>query len=199
MFKSNWKKEIYTVPNLLSLIRLVLIPVYSRLYLNADQAKEYFFSYSILVISCLTDALDGWVARRFHMISSLGKLLDPIADKATQFSLILCICLKHPQLRTLLYPLLGLLIIKEAFQLFAFILNFRKGRVLPGALWSGKISTCVLFVSLITIMLLPDLPGDLLRAIVIADGCFLAFSFASYGLAYCANGDKLQQLFPRED
>ena len=116
----NWKKEILTIPNLLSLFRLVLIPVYVILYLNATTPKEYFLSGAILAVSCLTDMVDGQIARRFNMISNVGKLLDPFADKATQFTLTLCLSLKYP----VLHPVLALFLVKEIFQLIAFLIHF---------------------------------------------------------------------------
>ena len=77
----NWKTEILTIPNLLSLFRLALIPVYISIYLGARSNSDYFLAASILAVSCLTDMIDGKIARHFNMITNLGKLLDPIADK----------------------------------------------------------------------------------------------------------------------
>lgn len=191
MYITNWKKEILTIPNLLSLFRLLLIPVYITIYLK----ENYYLAAGILVISCLTDAVDGWIARRFNMISTLGKLLDPVADKATQFALTLCLSLDYP----VLHPVLLLFVIKESFQLVAGIISFRQGKMLPGALWAGKICTTVLFVSLIAIVLFPNMGSKTVTAIAIADGCFLAFSFVSYILAYYGKNTKVQDLQPKTD
>ena len=95
MFVKDWKKEIFTIPNLLSLFRLVLIPVYVAIYLNARNSTDYYVAAGILAVSCLTDLIDGKIARHFNMISSLGKILDPLADKATQFTLIICLAIKY--------------------------------------------------------------------------------------------------------
>ena len=133
------------------------------------------------------------------MVSNLGKILDPLADKTTQFTLILCVCVKYPGLFRVMYPLVTLFVIKEIIQLLALVLACRRGLALPGALWSGKICTCVLFFSLILIVLLPDLPDRILSAIAVTDGCFLAFSFASYLLTYCMRQEKLQPLRPKQD
>ena len=73
------KKDIITIPNLLSLLRLGLIPFYTSLYLHGNIPLASI----LLAISCMTDLLDGFIARRFHMISDLGKFLDPLADKIT--------------------------------------------------------------------------------------------------------------------
>ena len=96
MYIKNWKKEILTIPNLLSLFRLVLIPVYIVIYLNARNLPDYYLAAGILAVSCLTDLIDGKVARHFNMITTIGKILDPLADKATQFSLIICLTVRYP-------------------------------------------------------------------------------------------------------
>ena len=80
----NWKKEILSIPNILSLFRLLLIPVYTVLFLRAERPVDYWWAAGILAVSTLTDMVDGKIARRFHMVTNLGKILDPVADKATQ-------------------------------------------------------------------------------------------------------------------
>lgn len=190
MFKENWKKEIFTIPNLLSMFRLVLIPVYVVIYLRATTPMEYILAGSILAASCLTDMVDGQIARHFNMISNLGKILDPVADKATQFTLTLCLSLKYPALQ----PVLILFVIKESFQLIAMILSYRHGKVLPGALLPGKICTVVLFISLIAMVLFPEMNVLLVDAIAILDALFLSFSFVSYILAYYGKHTKVEDL-----
>jgi len=192
MFKGNWKKEIFTIPNLLSMFRLVLIPVYVVIYLRATTTMEYLLAGSILAASCLTDMVDGQIARHFNMISNLGKVLDPVADKATQFTLTLCLSLKYPSLR----PVLLLFVVKESFQLIAMIVSYCHGKALPGALIPGKICTVVLFVSLIAMVLFPNMNVALVDAIATVDAVFLAFSFVSYILAYCGKHTKVEDFRP---
>ena len=154
MFIKDWKKEVFTIPNLLSLFRLVLIPVYVIIYLKATNDNGgYILASLILAVSCLTDLIDGKIARHFNMVSNIGKILDPFADKATQFTLILCLALKH----SILWYLIGLFVIKESFQLIAGGINLRRGIMLKGALLTGKICTTVLFISLIIMVMLPEL------------------------------------------
>lgn len=184
----NWKKEALTIPNLLSLFRLILIPVYVHIYLHASQPEDYVLAGSILAVSCLTDAVDGKIARKYNMISNLGKLLDPFADKLTQFALTICLSARYP----ILHPVLALFVIKEAFQLIAVIINLKKGKVLPGALMAGKICTTVLFTSLILLVLFPDLNEWVVDAIALLNAGFLSFSFVSYILAYYGKHTKLE-------
>ena len=193
MFLKNWKKEIFTIPNMLSLFRLVLIPVYVVIYLNATTAMEYILAGSILAASCLTDMIDGQIARHFNMISTVGKVLAPVADKATQFTLTLCLSLKYPALRFVLV----LFVAKEAFQLIAMIVSYLHGKALPGALLPGKVCTVVLFVSLIAMVLFPDMNPRLVEAIALVDAVFLGISFLSYIFAYYGKHSKVQDM-PRE-
>ena len=188
----NWKKEILTIPNLLSLFRLVLIPVYVYIYLNASKAWHYITAGAVLAVSCLTDAVDGKIARKYNMISNVGKLLDPAADKITQLALTICLASKYPILK----PVLALFVVKEAFQLIAVIVNFRQGKVLPGALMAGKVCTTVLFVSLIALVLFPNMNELLVDFIALTNGVFLSFSFVSYILAYYGKNKKVEDFHP---
>jgi len=195
MFIKDWKKEIFTIPNLLSMFRLILIPVYILLYLNAKEPTDYFLAAAILAVSCLTDMIDGKIARQFNMITTIGKILDPLADKATQFSLILCLALKHP----VLWYLVVLFVIKESFMLIAGGVRLKKGKMLKGALLSGKICTTVLFVSLIFMVLLPNLSSFAVNTIAIVDTLFMLFAFADYALAYLRNDTKFQSVNVKEN
>ncbi len=191
MFIKNWKKEILTIPNLLSLFRLVLIPVYVVIYINARDSADHYLAAGILAVSCLTDLIDGKIARHFNMISNLGKILDPVADKATQFSLIACLAVKYPVLRHLVI----LFVVKESFQLIAGGINLiKKGKMLKGALLSGKICTTVLFVSLILMVMLPELGDTAVFWITCIDAVFMLISFGEYLITYYKRDNKFQSI-----
>lgn len=192
MFIKDWKKDICSIPNLLSLLRLILIPVYITIYLNAREAADYYLAAGILAVSCLTDLIDGKIARHFNMITSLGKVLDPLADKLTQFSLILCLALKVES--SLLWYLIGLFVLKESFQLIAGGIRLRKGIMLKGALFSGKICTTILFVSLIAMVMMPDMPLKTVNFITVVDAVFLLIAFVHYAVAYFCMDSKFQSV-----
>ena len=180
MFIKDWKKDVFTIPNILSVFRLVLIPVYMVIYLNAQDPADYTLAGMILAASCLTDMADGFIARKFNMISTLGKFLDPLADKATQFTLTLCLSIRYAVLR----PVLALFVIKESFQLIASIFYYRRGKMLGGALIAGKVCTTVLFVSLIILVVFPQIGMEAVRFIAVVDFAFLVNSFVCYALAF---------------
>lgn len=190
MFIKDWKKEIFTIPNILSLLRLVLIPVYVVIYLNAKDTFDYILAGAILAVSCLTDMIDGKIARHFNMISTVGKILDPLADKATQFSLIICLATTHK----VLWFLVVLFVIKESFQLIAGGINLRKGKMLKGALITGKISTTILFISLIVMVVFPQLDKKVITAISAVDAVFMLIAFIDYATAYKSREHKFQEI-----
>ena len=182
MFINDWKKELFTIPNLLSLFRLVLIPVYMTMYLQG----RHLLAGIILALSCLTDFFDGWVARRFHMTTSLGKLLDPAADKATQLTLILCLSVRYEAM----VPVLILFLIKEACQLAALFFCLCR-RVMPvRTLMAGKICTAILFASLVILVLFPGIPVRIVRGLAAVDLAALGLSFICYGLNLIRHGQE---------
>lgn len=190
MINQNWKKEILTIPNLLSFFRLILIPVYVVIYLDAQHTRDYILAGSILAVSCLTDVVDGKIARALNMITNFGKFLDPLADKLTQFALLLCLGIRY----TVLWPVFALFVLKELFQLFAGILVVRKGYILKGALISGKICTAILFTSLVTMVLFPQMDTATVGLIAMVDGVFLMVAFADYFITYLGKKSRFQAI-----
>ncbi len=191
MFAKDWKKDIFTIPNLLSMFRLILIPVYILIFIKAEEIWDYYIAAGILAVSCLTDLIDGKIARHFNMISNLGKILDPVADKATQFSLIVCLATKY----RILWYLLLLFVIKEGFQLIAGGINLLKNRkMLKGAQLSGKICTAVLFVSLILMVMFPNMDELYLFILFSVDIICMIVAFLDYLITYIRRENKFQSI-----
>jgi len=192
MYIKDWKKEIFSIPNVLSMIRIALIPLYIIIYLNAETIYHYYISAGILAVSCLTDLIDGKIARHFNMITTVGKVLDPFADKATQFTLILCLTIRRDL--PLLWALVALFVAKETFQLIAGSLILRKGKILSGAVLPGKICTAILFITLVLMIMLPDLSDSVINYICMIDAVFLTISFIAYILVYAGKIQKIQNI-----
>ncbi len=196
MLTKDWQKDLFTIPNLLSLFRLVLIPVYVVIYLNAKADADYYLAAAILAVSCVTDLIDGKIARHFNMISNTGKILDPLADKATQFTLIICLTIQYP----LLLALVALFVVKEGFQGIAGLVILRRGQILKGALISGKICTTVLFVSLILLVMVPPpISPVVLYIIVGVDALAMLISFFDYARLYYTHGPMIETLNPKNE
>ena len=190
MIIKNWKKEILTIPNLLSFFRLALIPVYMVIYIKAEETRDYIIAGSILAVSCLTDMVDGKIARKFNMITTFGKFLDPLADKVTQFTLIVCLALRHP----ILWAVSALFFVKELFQLVAGILAANRGYILKGALMTGKVCTTILFISLAVLVVFPNIGDIAVSIIALVDAGFLLVAFADYFHTYASKSSHFQPL-----
>ena len=93
------KKDLFTIPNLMGYFRILLIPVFCYFYIKK---QAYLLAAGIVLISSLTDLFDGYIARRFNMVTELGKALDPVADKLTHAALALCLAFRYPLMWALL-------------------------------------------------------------------------------------------------
>ncbi len=166
-------KKISTLPNLLSVIRLLLIPVIVYLYCAKD---NYLATAVVLFISALTDVVDGFIARRFDMISDLGKILDPVADKLTQFAMMLCLLSRFP----LMWAPLILLVIKELLVSVTGIAAIKYTGEVLSAVWHGKLTTVVLYLMMTVHLLWYDIPPYASAILIGMCVALMLFSFAMY-------------------
>lgn len=171
----------WTVPNLLSVLRILLIPVFAWLYLTGgeDQNRQYW-AFAVLLLSGITDCVDGFIARKYNQISDFGKILDPVADKLTQLAVIICLATRYRELITLMVIVLG----KELFQVIGGILLLRRGDRVRGAKWFGKLSTVVFYGSMALIVLYRDMPQPLLIALIIVVSITMLAAFIGYLLTF---------------
>lgn len=151
MAKILTKKQIFTIPNLLSFFRILLIPAIVVLYCVYDNPTAAIV---VVVISGLTDIADGKIARKFNMISDFGKILDPIADKLTQAAIALSLQFRFP----LMVWLFVLMLIKEVIMSVTGALSVKYTGGVYGANWHGKVVTVLLYVVMVIHMIWSDMP-----------------------------------------
>ena len=181
-----------TVASIITLVRIAFIPIYMAL-MHFSYGQPGLFMWSALgvfILASITDFVDGFIARKYHQISDFGKFLDPLADKITQFTLILCLAIRYP----VLWNVLALFVMKELFQLIAGALAAHKGYILKGALFSGKVCTTVLFTSLVALVVIPNMDTTTVSLIAMVDGFFLMVAFADYFITYLGKKFRFQSL-----
>ena len=110
------------------------------------------------------------------MITKVGKALDPIADKLTQGAIVLALSVRFPYM----IALVVLLVIKEGFMGIMGIMMLRRGKMLDGAKWFGKVSTAVLYVVMFVLILFPQISMKAANGLILLCGALLLFSFISY-------------------
>ena len=111
-----------------------------------------------------------------------------------QFTLILCLAVRYPVLTYLVIPF----VVKESFQLIAGGCALKKGMMLDGALFAGKICTVILFLSLILLVMFPTLPYSVVIGITCTDGFFMLLSFVQYFFAYFGKHKKIHDITQSE-
>ena len=169
-------KENLTIPNLLSIVRIVIIPFFAVQYL----AGRYQEAIILLALSGVSDVLDGFIARRFHQISTLGKMLDPFADKLTQAVVVVCLTTKH----TYLMPLAVLFFAKELLTVVGTLMLFRHKKRPTEARWWGKLATAVIYGTMLLVILsdlypvIPDTAGVIMMIFALACVIFAFFNYA---------------------
>ena len=144
-------KEIFTVPNILVYIRVLLIPVFVYIYIQADCDMDYYMALLVMVVAFLTDFFDGKIARKFNLVTDLGKVLDPIADKLYQFSVALCLMFEFPKMILIAI----LLFVKEMVMGLMGLILLNKGGKVFGARWYGKICTGIVDLSMVFLFFTP--------------------------------------------
>lgn len=175
----DYSKKIITIPNILSMFRLCLIPVFVVLYLRAENGMGnhlYFWAAGVLLLSGLTDIADGFIARKFHMVSDFGKIIDPIADKLTQLAMLFCLVFHEP---LMLLPLI-LLAVKELVSGVAALMFIKETGTVEGADWHGKVSTCLLYATMLLHLLWYNIPKALSHSLILACTVMMTLSFVLY-------------------
>lgn len=173
---SRSRPEIFSLPNLLSLFRIILIPIFIVVFFTSGRGM---IAAAILVASGLTDMLDGAIARRFGMVTRLGKLLDPVADKLTQATVCVCLVIRY---RSLFFLLL-LFIVKEALMIAGGAKMLRQGVDFGSSRWYGKLATFVFYLAMIAIIAF-NLSGDQALPLILVALCFMIFAFVRYLLVF---------------
>ena len=135
------KSQILTIPNMLSFFRLALIPVIVLLYFFGN---SQLWTILVLIISGVTDIVDGFIARHCNMTSDFGKMIDPVADKLTQIAVLFCLVIDY---NWLAIPL-AVMAIKEIGSLVLRFIVFKKTEKVESADWHGKATTVLLYATL---------------------------------------------------
>ena len=173
--KKLFEGKIITIPNLLSCLRLALIPCFVWEYLVKGDAR---MTVLLLLISGLSDVADGFIARRFDMVSNLGKVLDPLADKLTQAAMLVCLTSRYPMM---MLPF-GLMVVKEMVCVGTGLAAIDSSGEVHSAGWHGKVATVLLYAMLIAHVLWTDIP----RAVSLAMICVCAAMIVLSGILYGA-------------
>lgn len=170
------RKEIFTIPNLLSVFRIILAIAFLEIGIRWGMEEKQFLLIGILLVSALTDFLDGMIARKFNMISELGKVLDPIADKVTQGVLLMCFLHKY---QTAKYVFVFFLI-KECYMGVMGLKAVVAAKKNEGAMWYGKVSTAIFYAVMVILVVFQKIPQIIAEGMIVVSGLFMLLALVLY-------------------
>ncbi|MEG0485473.1 MAG: CDP-alcohol phosphatidyltransferase family protein [Oscillospiraceae bacterium] len=160
------------VPNILSCLRILLIPVFVWQLLIGNTTAAAV----ILAGSGITDLLDGYLARHYNWISDLGKVLDPVADKLTQVTV--CVVLAYLLSDYMIFFII--MFLKEVLMMALGGYLLKKGAHIDGARWFGKAATVCFYVSMTILVLFPMLPKIIAIVLLCGTTALVLFAFSMY-------------------
>ena len=178
------------VPNILTVIRFIFIPsiIVSLIYDN------YVLALILFTLSSLTDVLDGKIARKYNAISDFGKLMDPLADKLTQLSVLLTLAVKN----VIPFWIVVILVLKETVMIAGASFLYGKSLVVSSK-WYGKLTTVLIYIAvvsscLIKIFNLPEFDIYIyVLAIIFAIFSLIKYFMYFYGNGYLPNKEELKK------
>ena len=172
---NTYQKKIITIPNILSFFRLCLIPVIVWLY---TVKQDYLWTLLILLMSAITDIVDGIIARKCNMISDFGKAFDPVADKLTQMAMLFCLVSRFPYI---MIPFV-LLVVKEVFTGITALITIKRTNTVKGAVWHGKLTTVALYSMMAIHLLWYNIPRTVSLILVSICIGIMLMSFILYAI-----------------
>ena len=170
------RDEAFSIPNMLSYFRLLLIPLFIVLYVHEDFTEALI----TLAVSGLSDILDGRIARKYNMVTDLGKVLDPVADKLTQCAMMFCVAMRYPAM----WWLLGLHVVKEIVMLGMGWYVLKKTDTVNSAIWCGKLCTGVIYAVMMVHVIVPTIPQAVSAASAAVCAGLIVLSLVVYTARY---------------
>ncbi|ASS73875.1 CDP-diacylglycerol--glycerol-3-phosphate 3-phosphatidyltransferase [Tumebacillus algifaecis] len=135
------------LPNILTMFRLGLIPVYFLVFFS-DLTYNMELALLVIVLAGLTDIVDGYLARKYGLITELGSMLDPLADKLMMLSVVLSFVIDD----RVSWLMAGLLIVRDLGMILASVVYVTQGKkTVPATIW-GKMNTVLYYLALVALM-----------------------------------------------
>ncbi len=139
------------IPNILTTVRMVLTPIFAYLVL---EAKNLTWAAVILILSGITDVVDGYIARHYNMTSNFGKIYDPFADKLMQITAVLSLTIAQ------VIPLwvVAVVFVKEVTMILIGGILYLKNIVVHSN-WYGKAATVIFYTIIFVLIIWQDIPA----------------------------------------
>lgn len=173
--------DLFKLPNILCYLRILMVPLFLYIYFTAVHPGDYYLATFVVMVSGLTDFLDGQIARKCNMITDLGRIIDPVADKLMQLAMLAALTMKIDYM----YLLVIYLVVKEVLtSVTGFFVMQILHRRLNGAKWYGKVCTALLYVVMLILVAFPELGTTVQNTMLLVCAAGLTLSFVMYMRLY---------------
>ena len=135
------------IPNILTILRFILIPVILYFIFTG----HYLLGFIFFTISGITDILDGAIARKFNLITNFGKLMDPLADKLTQISVLATLVFQ----KIIPFWILIIVLLKELLMIIGASFLYGKDVVVYSK-WFGKLATVLFYLAIVCSLIIKE-------------------------------------------
>ncbi len=133
------------IPNILTILRFMLIPVFAYFL----STHHYLTAMLLFLAGGLTDVLDGYIARKYNLVTSWGKIADPMADKLMQITAIAILSLV---LKIIPIELVMIILAKEILMGLGALVLYKQKKYVVSANWYGKMTTVIFYLAIIMLM-----------------------------------------------
>ena len=182
--EKDYTHKVLTVPNMLTILRILLIPLFLWVYLGLE---NQYMALGVLAFSFFTDFLDGFIARKYHMVSEFGRALDPVADKLNQASILVALSFRYP---IMLIPF-GIMFVREIYLGILMLIVIKRSKHVFQAEWYGKVTTFLIYFTMALHLIWP---GTIPKTVSwITMGITLFFQLLSFGLYAVRNNRLIKQ------
>ncbi|MBR2916354.1 MAG: CDP-alcohol phosphatidyltransferase family protein [Clostridia bacterium] len=177
------------IPNIITTFRLFLVPIFAYLMLIAD---NLWGACIVLVVSALSDIVDGIIARKCNMITDTGKVYDPLVDKLMQITVLFALSVRG------FVPVwcISIIIAKELVMILAGLVLYIK-KIIVQASWYGKMATVIFYVVMLLLVIFKDMPYSIsliLLHILVGSGLFSAIAYGGQLISYKKEVDQIGEV-----
>jgi len=190
------------IPNYISFFRIILIPIYVLTFFEVFRFSSLgalFSSGLIFILAGISDAIDGFLARRNNWITDVGKLLDPLADKLLEVTVAVCMSIRFGGPFSILAVII---IVKEFIMIFAAYMMMSKSNVYVSSVWCGKLATIVWYALLCVVHFFPAAEANWLLSYLLCVILILVMllAFVIYAVNYASQiRSTKEELFKKKE
>ncbi|WP_255724574.1 CDP-diacylglycerol--glycerol-3-phosphate 3-phosphatidyltransferase [Shimazuella soli] len=135
------------IPNILTIFRFFLVPTYLFIYFS-DIPSKLFWSVAIILLAGITDVVDGYIARRYNLVTEIGSLLDPLADKLMIIAVFLSLLITH---KITLWAAFAVFLRDISMIIYSTLFHLKGKKTIPANIM-GKLTTVLFYIALFTLL-----------------------------------------------